>query len=135
MDFSNWSSIGRKRFVVGIATVVGVVVGFGMAFLEDSMPEYSVLVAVLALMAIVGALAYRYRMRMEQTGVVDERSKRITHKATKIAWSGLVLALTVLVSIPTFSDLEVPIVFLVWICLVGSIVLQELAKEYYRRQM
>lgn len=135
MDFNNWSSIGRIRIALGITVVIGFVFGFGMGFYESSLPEYSALVGALTGMTLVGLLMYRYYKRLERAGIADERSKQITYKATSIAWSGLVVVLTVVAAIATFSDLDVPVVLLVWVATMGSIVLQEVAKEYYRRQM
>jgi len=86
-------------------------------------------------MVVAGGIAYRYNNRLERAGIVDERSKQISYKATSIAWSGLVLTLAVVVSIPWFSDLEIPLVPIVWVAIVGSVVVRELAQEYYRRQM
>lgn len=135
MDFNNWSWIGRKRFVAGIAAVVGALVGFGMGFFEDSFPEYSVLGTMLILSVVAGVFGYRNYKRMKRRGMFDERHMQISYNALEIAWSVLMVFLVVVAAIPTFSDLDIPVVLLVWVAIVGNIVVLELAKEYYRRQM
>jgi len=128
-------SIGRIRIVLGMFVVFGVVFGFFIGYYEHSLPEYSALGGILMTMVVAGVIAYRYSKRLERAGIADERSKQISYKATSIAWSGLVVALAVVVSIPSFSDLEIPLVPIVWVAIVGSVVVQELAQEYYRRQI
>jgi uncharacterized membrane protein len=67
--------------------------------------------------------------------VADERSERIQHRATTVSWGALVVSLSVLGTVLTFTDADVPMIPVVWALAVGSVVVQEAATEYYRRRM
>jgi uncharacterized membrane protein len=133
--FENRSSFGRVRVFLVVAFVVGIVAGTGVATFEDGLPGYTTLAVPLVLMTVAGLGGYLYYRHLKTAGVADERSERIQHRATTVSWGALVVSLSVLGTVLTFTDADVPMIPVVWALAVGSVVVQEAATEYYRRRM
>ncbi|WP_181686833.1 DUF2178 domain-containing protein [Halorhabdus salina] len=135
MALNNRSSFGRIRIVLVVMLLGGFGLGFSMAMVEDSLPEFSPFWIGISVMAVAGVGGYAYYNRLERAGIADERSKQITYKATAISWGVLVVGLSVVMLVLTMTDIDLPIVPVLWGFTIGSIVLQQVANEYYRRQM
>ena len=135
MDFTNWSSIGRIRIVIVGMFLGGIGIGFSMAVLEDSIPAFSPFWAGIGLMGVAGVAGYAYYRRLDRAGIADERSKQISYKATALSWSALLIGLSVVLLVLSMTNLDIPMIPVLLGFILGSIVLQQVASEYYRRQM
>ncbi|QGN06587.1 DUF2178 domain-containing protein [Halorhabdus sp. CBA1104] len=132
---NNWSSFGRIRLMFVGAVLAGLVLGFGSAMVEDSLPEFSPFWMGIGLMVVGSVAGYGYYKRLERAGIADERSKQITYKATAISWSVLLICLSVVLLVLTMTEIDLPMVPILLGCTLGSVFLQQVANEYYRRQM
>lgn len=77
----------RGLFV--LCLLVGFAVGFGFGFMDFS--ERTVLRVGLALMAVAGVVGYWYRRRLQSTGELDERHRRIERRSTRAAYGVVVV--------------------------------------------
>lgn len=135
MDFKNWSSIRRIGIVLVGMFLVGFGLGSGLAVFEDSFPEGSLFWIFLGFLTVAGVAGFGYYRRLQQAGIADERSKQIRYKATVVSWTAVMIGISVVLGLLVFTDINLPMVGILWGLLVGSIVLQQMASEYLRRRM
>jgi uncharacterized membrane protein len=115
--------------------LVGIVLGFGMATFEDTLPAKSPFWIAIGFVTLAGVAGYGYYRQLERAGIADERSKKISYKATAVSWFAVMVALSVVTLLLVLTNVDLPIVPVLWVIIIGSVVLQQVANEYYRRQM
>jgi len=70
-----------------------------------------------------------------QTNRWDERSDRIQMRASTLSYSVLLIGIAALAAFLTGTDADVPIEIVLWVFVFGGILLDELFKVWYSRQM
>ena len=123
----------RKSYV--IIGILGVAVMFGHDVLVEFGFEGSRLGAALVVVVTGATGSYFYENRLQQTKELDERVERIRRSAAEWAFGIQTGTLALVFVVLHFGSQDLPIVPVLLAIMIGSVVIYELAIEYYRRRM
>ncbi|MCL9812835.1 DUF2178 domain-containing protein [Natranaeroarchaeum aerophilus] len=124
--------ITQSRIALVIIGIVSLGVGFTVGYLD---PDIPILAFLIVAGAIGGTAMFLYYRSQQRTGSVDERYIRIQGRASMGTASALIVSLSVLAAVVTFTDYQLPIEWVLWGLVFGGIVLDEGLLELYRRRM
>ncbi|MCU4926158.1 DUF1129 domain-containing protein [Halobacteria archaeon AArc-dxtr1] len=124
--------IDRSRIAIVAIAVVGLALGFTVGYLDLDVP---ILGVVLGFGAIAGIAMYYYYRTQQRTGAVDERYVRIQGRASMGTATVLLVGVALIAATLSFTEMALPVEWLLWGLVFGGIIVDEALLELYRRRM